>query len=238
MSIIRHVIPVGEISTRPHRVARKLAAAAAEVTPRARLGTKEELRQEFGVSMATFNQALRLLESQGVVELRTGPKGGVFRAAPSGRLRLTNLILELRDDPQLVEECLEVREILEPFVARQAARRRKPSDVRVLRKLISELGQCVDEPQAYLELNWKLHEQISLIADNRVLQGVYSSLLQCVEEEVLRVAPSPDFARESAGNLRLHAELVDAIAVGDEERAASLTAHHAPLRELSGPGPE
>ncbi|MHB1625944.1 MAG: FadR/GntR family transcriptional regulator [Candidatus Dormibacteria bacterium] len=211
---------------------------AAEVTPRARLGTKEELRQGFGVSMATFNQAVRLLESQGIVELRTGPKGGVFRAAPSGRLRLTNLILELRDDPQVVQECLEVREILEPFVAREAARRRRAPDVRALRKLIAEMGQHLDEPRVYLELNWKLHEQISLIAANRVLQGVYGSLLQCVEEEVLQVAPSLDFGHESAGNLHLHSELVEAIASGDEERAASLAQHHAPVKDLRGSGPQ
>ena len=43
-----------------------------------RLGTKDDLRQRFNVAVATLNEAIKLLESRGLVEARSGPGGGVF----------------------------------------------------------------------------------------------------------------------------------------------------------------
>ena len=43
-----------------------------------RLGTKEELRVLCGVSVGTFNEALRLVQARGVLTVRTGRVGGLF----------------------------------------------------------------------------------------------------------------------------------------------------------------
>ena len=43
-----------------------------------RLGTKDDLRKRFGVAVATVNEAVRLLETRGLIEAQPGPGGGVF----------------------------------------------------------------------------------------------------------------------------------------------------------------
>ena len=70
-----------------------------------RLGSKEDLRKTFQVAHGTMNEAVRVLETRGLIELRRGPQGGVFVAQPSIFLRLSNIFLGFRKnsefDPKL-----------------------------------------------------------------------------------------------------------------------------------------
>ena len=49
-----------------------------------RLATKDDLRKRFRVAVATVNEAMRRLETRGLIEARPGPGGGVFVARPAG----------------------------------------------------------------------------------------------------------------------------------------------------------
>src|ERR1700755_2280859 len=69
----------GATATRPEQAAERLAGLAAAAEPGARLGTKEELRALCGVSVGTFNEALRLVQARGLVTVRAGPVRGPFR---------------------------------------------------------------------------------------------------------------------------------------------------------------
>src|SRR5688572_18819015 len=82
---------------------------------------EEEIRNRFGYAVATVNEALRLLETRGLIEARPGPGGGMFVAAPSSRVRLNHLVLGFKVDDAPFEDCLEVRNALEPLVCREAA---------------------------------------------------------------------------------------------------------------------
>ena len=45
-----------------------------------RIGTKQELCEEFGVAPATLSEALRVLRARGIIDVRPGPGGGTFVA--------------------------------------------------------------------------------------------------------------------------------------------------------------
>src|SRR4051794_41433642 len=72
---------------RAEAVARDLEAEilGGRLAPGARIGTKDDLRHRFGVAVATVNEAVRLLETRGLIEARPGPGGGAFVAASSVR---------------------------------------------------------------------------------------------------------------------------------------------------------
>ena len=195
-----------------------------------RLGTREELRRRFGVSLATMGQALRLLEGQGLVETRTGPGGGVFASRPGQELLVANLVLGFRHGTGTVEEALAVRAMLEPFVAREAARSRAPSDEEALRRALDVLERSVGDPVAYVRANWNLHRVIASACGNQVLRTLYVSVLHFVEEELVGARPGSGFPEEHEANFRLHAALVEAIIAGDAEGAAARAARHAPVR--------
>src|SRR5579863_6333424 len=81
--------------SRAASVARQLEAwiRAEDRSPGDRIATKEELRERFGVAVATINEAVRLLEGRGVIEARPGPGGGIFVARAAVRVALMHTVL-------------------------------------------------------------------------------------------------------------------------------------------------
>jgi GntR family transcriptional repressor for pyruvate dehydrogenase complex len=107
--------------------------------PGERLGTKEELRQRFGVAVATVNEAVRLLETRGLIEARPGPGGGVFVARSSVRVALKRDGLEGSWGAAAFGDCLAVRNGLEPLVCREAARHHTDEDIHALHKILAAM---------------------------------------------------------------------------------------------------
>ena len=181
-----------------------------------RLGTKTELREEFGVAIATVNEALRLLETQGLVEARPGPGGGVFVAAASARSRLNDLVLgfNLTDTP--FYDSLAIRTTLEPLVCREAARYCQPRDAKALRRIVDEMSDAVDDRTAFLGYSAELHSRLAGICANVLLKGLYLTLLGYIEEGILEVESDELF--DGPRDLAIHRELVEAIVAGDDQR--------------------
>src|SRR4051812_41901484 len=108
--------------SRAEAVAKRIEARIAEdaLPSGHRLGTRESLRREFDVAVATFNEAVRLLTARGTVSVRPGVKGGLFVASPPALVRLGRKMLELSGDSVSVSDCLVVRDALEPLLAQEA----------------------------------------------------------------------------------------------------------------------
>src|ERR1700761_9156273 len=103
---------------RAEAVARDLEAEilGGRLTAGDRIGTKDDLRHRFGVAVATVNEAVRLLETRGLIEARPGPGGGVFVSGPGARLAMAHAVLGFASETSTYEECLELRDALEPLV--------------------------------------------------------------------------------------------------------------------------
>src|SRR5690242_16911820 len=148
---------------RAEAVARDLEAEilGGRLSPGDRIGTKDDLRHRFGVAVATVNEAVRLLETRGLIEARPGPGGGVFVAASSVRAALRRGSLEAAWGAARIDDCIAVRNGLEPLVCLEAARSRTAEDVRDLRALVAEMERHTDDAAAYFKCNWALHRCIA-----------------------------------------------------------------------------
>jgi len=198
-----------------------------QLQPGQRLGTKEELRGEFRVAVATFNEALRMLESRGVVDLRPGPGGGVFVAHPPALVRLGHKMLSLDREALNVAGGLAVRNALEPLVAADALKYHTAADVADLRRLLAEMRRCTD-PTEYLLANWALHRRMAQISRNPLLVELYLGLLDLAEEH-LRGVRQVDPRSPVPEGMTVHSALVEAIAAGDRAGVAGALRGHARL---------
>jgi DNA-binding FadR family transcriptional regulator len=194
------------------------------LSPGERLGTKEDIRQRFGVAVATVNEAVRLLETRGLIEARPGPGGGLFVARSSVRVAMKRSSLRATWGAARYADCLVVRNALEPTVCRDAALHRTDEDLEAMRGIVEEMDRHSDRPAPYFALNWALHRRIAKLCRNAPLHSIYLTLLDFLEDG-LDTGDLRDF--DGRAEVDVHRELVEAIASGPGERLDAAIAAHA-----------
>ena len=218
---------------RAEAVARDLEAEilGGGLAPGERLGTKEDLRQRFGVAVATVNEAVRLLEMRGLIEARPGPGGGVFVANSSVRVALKRSRLQATWGAARLSDCMAIRNALEPLVCRDAAAHHGDEDMTALRRIVAEMEGRADDPIAYLELNWALHRRIAKMCRNAPLHSIYLTVLDFLED-ALRTG---DRRFNPSADLEAHRELIAAIGAGPGERLEAAIERHAAISAHARP---
>lgn len=202
------------------------AIAGGEIRSGHRLGTKDDLRRRYDVAYGTLNEALRILQQRGYVQSRTGPGGGLFATVPSSSDRLRRLLTVLPESGTL-RDCAEVRHGLEAAVIADATRSRSRSDIAELRRILKRMSIAAGTDNIrYLHENWRLHRRIADCCRNRVLAGLYITLLEANEPDPGFAIPDRHRAADDEENLVAHTELVDAIASGSQERARRAVEAH------------
>jgi DNA-binding FadR family transcriptional regulator len=217
-------------TTRPEQAAEQLATLAAAAEPGVRLGTKDELRATCGVSVGTFNEALRLAQARGVVTVRPGPGGGLFASRQSPMVRLGNSVLALDEDAASVADAVRIRDALDPLLVEDALRHASPDDLSAMRRELGRMRAAATalDGTAFVHANWALHARIADVSPNAMLRSFYLSLLEIIESHTLSVQPVgeqplPEYIES---RYDLHAALVEAIAEREEARALELIGQH------------
>lgn len=198
------------------------------------LPRQEDLMARFNVSGPSVREALRILETEGLVTVRRGNVGGGTVHLPtSARVAYTlALVLEAEQAP-LADLGSAVIE-LEPICAALCAGRedRAESLVPALREVLAEQREMTDDAPAFNEAARRFHEVLVAGCGNATLSLVVGGLEQVWsrhEEEWVREAAAAGSrpAREAFdAGLRDHEKLVDAIEAGDAARASRIAGRH------------
>jgi DNA-binding FadR family transcriptional regulator len=218
--------------SRAERVADDIEALARSERAGTRLGTKESIRERSGVSVGTFNEALRLAQSRGAIALRPGPGGGVFAAEPSPRVRLGSTVLSLDGEQADVSEAIRIRNALDPLLIEDALWHASPADFAEMRSHVKamESAASAGDGKAFLLANWALHARIADTSPHPVLRTMYRALLDLIEAHTVAVTAAPDSPDDLKEYLRsrtgLHSDLIDALSDRDSQRAGELIARH------------
>jgi DNA-binding FadR family transcriptional regulator len=206
-----------------------------ELTGETGLPKQEELFDEFGVSMPSVREALRTLETEGLITIRRGNRGGatVHPPHPDRAGYMLGLVLQSRGVP-LYDLGLAIRQ-LDPVCAQLCAGRADRAET-VVPALQAVHDRAVDQVGNFTEFVSAMrnfHEMLLSSCGNRTLElfiGTLESLWYAHEEDwAARTAagggerPSPEATQQS---LDEHAELIAAIAKGDVELAGMLAHRH------------
>ncbi|MDR3673224.1 MAG: GntR family transcriptional regulator [Holophaga sp.] len=167
---------------------------------------EEQLAADLGVSRNPVREALRMLESEGLVEI--SPRRGAS---------VTNLS---EDEAQ---EIVEVRAALEGLCARLAARRCSPALKADIQKILDrgERAAAANDSPALAVIHSQVHALMAGAGHNRHLTGFVQSLRD--KTDWLYTSSVTWRAQQS---WREHAAILRAIADGDEELAAVLASRH------------
>lgn len=207
-----------------------MAAMAMSCAPGERLGTKDDLRAECGVSVGTFNEALRMVQARGLVTVRSGPGGGLFASRQSAIVRLGNAMLALDEDAASVADAFRLRHALDPLLVEDALEHASAHDVAGLRAELDQMKVAAEthDSTAFVHANWALHARLAEISPSAMLRSFYLNLLEITESHLLAAQPVedellPDYIRS---RYELHTALVDAIAAHDPRALDLIQAHN------------
>jgi DNA-binding GntR family transcriptional regulator len=167
-----------------------------------------ELARQFGVSPTPVREALARLESDGLVE-----------KLPLRGYRTTDLL-----DARELAELFELRLLLEPGTAGSAASRRTDEHVASLQQEIAIARAALGTADAYRTLSqhdMRLHQIVFAAAANETVRSAYDRT-HC-HLHTFRLGYPGTFVD---GTIDEHAEIVDAIAAGDPDRAAAAMRAH------------
>ena len=205
------------------------AIASGEIAPGERLPSERDLGAAFGVSRTTLREALRALEAQGVIEIRTGSRGGAFVAEPSSELVAAALGALLRFRSATARELAEFRVPFEAENAAWAARRADPAALAELEHIVGDVAARAGDAgvpwREVAALEVRFHDAVARATGNSVRAAIMSAILDALQRAFTAV-PVPvgsplrsDLARE------LHA-IVNAIHAGDSDAAGEAMRDH------------
>jgi DNA-binding FadR family transcriptional regulator len=200
------------------------------IGPGESLPSERELAATFGVGRPTVQHALRLLEADRLVETRRGRNGGTFVAAPtSGSSALDDLMARVLRQRQELEEVLIYRRVIEPRVAREAARLRRREDLAAMSEAIEAMSQASSEPD-YMRHDTEFHLSIAQATRNRFLIGAIEDVRLRLNDAMSLLPESDTWHRRLSGE---HDAIVGAIGSRDAEAAEQAMDLHVAASELS-----
>ena len=207
------------------RIARDLASHIVDkkLEPGTMLPTERDMIESMGVGRTTLREALRLLETRGVITIKSGPRGGpvVRRPRASDLSEALTLILEFEQSS--LGDVFEARVALEPTLAKLAASRIATAQVEALQVSVDAMMGDLVNHDVFLDENQRFHSIIADVAGNVVL-GVFTETLKTVADGALagvRYTPNRRRAVASA-----HQSIVDALREGDAEAAGLAMTQH------------
>ena len=203
-------------------VAAHLTAQIGEraLAPGASLPSERELVEAFKVGRSSIREALRMLESRGLIENRGN---GTFVVSPFRNPLNQSLGLLLSVDEADLHELFEMRRILEGECAALAASRRSDDHLAAMEDAIAAMETGIGSEQEYIAGDLRFHLTIADATGNRVAAHLMHAIRDQVHAALGTVYHIPGSPERS---LAQHREIAGAIKRRRPEAARALMHEH------------
>ncbi len=148
--------------------------------PGDRLPSERELAQTFRVGRSTVREAIRSMESLGLIEVRPGE--GTFLAGPSVKYGHDPLTANLFKAWSTQLKLFEIRAVLEPGLAGLAARRATSEQVSRMKETLKEQETKLRRGEGYVKEDTAFHLLIVEATGNEILFRIVDNLMGLLEE--------------------------------------------------------
>ncbi|PFG17103.1 GntR family transcriptional regulator [Propionicimonas paludicola] len=190
------------------------------------LPTERDLAAELSVSRSAVREAMRVLQTQGLITSSTGPGRGT-RIAPArgdalARLFQLHLSLSTAADADLTE----TRIALERSSAALAAQRADSEALQRLEELVEAMND-VEAIDDFNSLDTEMHVLIARISGAELTADLTVGLREAVRERIRASSKAlPDWTAHRDQLIDEHRQIVAAITGRDPAAAANLVEHH------------
>jgi GntR family transcriptional regulator, transcriptional repressor for pyruvate dehydrogenase complex len=197
------------------------------------LPKQDDLLQEFGVSRPSIREAMRILETEGLISVRRGNIGGseVHRPKPQAAAYMLGLVLQSRK--VVLSDLAAALRTLEPACAGLCAR--LPGRRRIathLRAINDQAQEHLDNGPEFTRVSRDFHDSLASSCENETMAQLVGTLETLWSYHEARWAdeitqqgayPEPDLRKMV---IAAHSAIASAIGSGDAEAAEKATRTH------------
>jgi GntR family transcriptional repressor for pyruvate dehydrogenase complex len=194
--------------------------SARRLTPGAPLPTERQLAQTLSVGRSSVREALRMLESRGLI---ASAGHGTFTVADYGNPLNESLALLFQMRDGTLRELFEVRKILEVETAALAAERRTDEDVERMRAAIEAMDRGLDSAERYIAGDLEFHQALVAATGNNLARDVMLAIRDVMRRALLSIFRVPGSPESSAGQ---HRAIFEAVVAGDAAAARERMREH------------
>ena len=186
------------------------------------LPTEDGLAAQLGVSRNAVREAMKVLASKGLLEIK--PKTGT-RVLPTAEWNLLDrdvLAWHAHSELKLTRafELVEFRLVVEPRASFLAARRSTPAEIDVIEEGCALLESCIGRPDLVAVRDIAFHRSIHQASHNALLNHLGSLTASLMQIQVVMTTQEPGSFEHG---LPLHRQLTEAIKARDANLAELLS---------------
>lgn len=227
--------PIGIKATLSQQVEQEIQKAIikGKFVAGSKLPTEHELCESFGISRNALREALKSLESKGLIKVKKGSGMYVRQFSIKNAISNVNIFLEMntQTDEKLFE-VIRLRQMFEPQIVAEACIYREDSDLTILSNSIEQLRECPpDDLSKEALIDNQFHKQICLATRNIVLQLIMEPIY-----EIMPKFKSAVYAKHhgmKTKTLEFHIHILEAISERDSAKASDLMKTHLKQTESS-----
>ena len=188
------------------------------------LPAERELVAQTGMSRTTVREALRILEVQGLIRIKSGRTGGAFVQRPGEEVMSNTVGLLVRGQRIRLSALLETREAIEPYCASLAAIHRDDDDMLRLEEAAAKVADASGDLAQFLDANIAWHNAVARASHNELLAGLMAGLSLAIRAATDDETFVDTTVRETAA--RAHEGVMRAIREKDSDAAFRRMTRH------------
>jgi GntR family transcriptional regulator, transcriptional repressor for pyruvate dehydrogenase complex len=198
-----------------------------ELTEGTMLPPEAELMQRFGVSRPTLREAFRVLESQSLITMQRGVRGGARVTRPTRETLAGYAGLIQQYEGVTLKDVYDARAVIETPIVVQLAKDRDPAVIAELEEIVARERAMQSGEEGFANQT-EFHAAIARLSGNRTLQIISEMLHHIVEKANRSIQPTKGARADQAlkRSVKTHAMILELIKAGDAEKAAALWNRH------------
>jgi GntR family transcriptional regulator, transcriptional repressor for pyruvate dehydrogenase complex len=203
------------------RIAEIIRAGA--YSPGDRLPSERQLVEQLKVGRTSVREAIRRLETMGLVESRQGL--GTFVKDPSREVIQASLLPHALADQSTLEKLFDLREIIEVEAAARAAKRASAGQIAAMRRWLQtvETNVAREDAAGLIVADVEFHRQIIIATGNDILVNLMDSIVDLLREMRYDSTHIPDLLPQIVAG---HRAIMAAIEAHDAEAARQAMRDH------------
>jgi DNA-binding FadR family transcriptional regulator len=223
------------------KVAERVAAelrreiVTGNLRPGDRLHAEKQLQEQFNISRPTLREALRMLESESLIEVARGQRGGarVTQLDPGVLARQVGVCLQM--EGVTLQDVWQCRMIIEPAAVGLLTRNPNRNAIEEMEQNVADADAAIDDPVTYAALTSRFSHILTEYCGNRTLH-VLSMLIQDIVDRQHVDVTVKTYSRRGVDrmrhlNVRGREKMVELIKAGDTVAAEAYWRNHL---EVSG----